>query len=244
MPAPSPPPPDLGHGPRGRPLPGRPARRRREVAARRRRPRFARPTHCRGARWALAPARREPNAPPARPHGHDAPSGPAAPRRPRRSRRARGTAHPGPHRVLPRGRAPRGTDRHPDGPARRREGWARSIRSATRTVRCALRNDTVVGVVAMGPPLGPGNEVGTVGELYRIHVLPGLWGQGIGGQLHAAFVRFLREAALPMGRVEAWERNDRARAFSACHGWRPDGHRRPGPAGACYVRMSLDTAFA
>ncbi|MBM4793061.1 GNAT family N-acetyltransferase [Streptomyces sioyaensis] len=128
----------------------------------------------------------------------------------------------------------------PDGPARRREGWARSIRSATRTVRCALRDDTVVGVVAMGPPLGSGNEARTVGELYQIHVLPGQWGLGIGGQLHTAFVRFLRDAALPTGRVEAWERNDRARAFYARHGWRPDGHRRPGPAGACYVRMRLD----
>lgn len=139
----------------------------------------------------------------------------------------------------------------PDGPARRREGWARSTLSATRTVRCALRNGTVVGVVAMGPPLapgnqplGPGNEAVTVGELYQIHVLPGQWGRGIGGQLHAAFVRFLREAALPVGRVEAWERNDRARAFYTRHGWRPDGHRRPGPAGACYVRMRLDAATA
>ncbi|MGW9079729.1 N-acetyltransferase family protein [Streptomyces kronopolitis] len=139
----------------------------------------------------------------------------------------------------------------PDGPARRREGWERPIRSATRTVRCAVRNDTVVGVVAMGPPLGagseshdPGNEAEAVGELYRIHVLPGQWGRGIGGQLHAAFVRFLREAALPAGRFEAWERNERARAFYARRGWRPDGHRRPGPAGACYLRMRLDMAAA
>ncbi|MFE2228556.1 hypothetical protein [Streptomyces kronopolitis] len=57
-------------------------------------------------------------------------------------------------------------------------------------------------------------------------------------------VRFLREAALAAGRVEAWERNERARAFYARHGWRPDGHRRPGPAGACYVRMRLDMAAA
>ncbi|MCL6300611.1 GNAT family N-acetyltransferase [Streptomyces kronopolitis] len=114
-----------------------------------------------------------------------------------------------------------------------------------------MRNDTVVGVVAMGPPLGagaesrdPGIEAEAVGELYQIHVLPGQWGRGIGGQLHAAFVRFLREAALPAGRVEAWERNERARAFYARHGWRSDGHRRPGPAGACYVRMRLDMAAA
>lgn len=139
----------------------------------------------------------------------------------------------------------------PDGPARRRESWARSINSATRTVRCALRNDNVVGVVAMGPPLDPGSDLldpgngaAIVGELYQIHVLPGQWGQGIGGQLHAAFVRFLREAALPTGRVEAWERNDRARAFHTRHGRRRDGHRRPGPGGACYVRMRLDAAAA
>ncbi|WP_216849114.1 hypothetical protein [Streptomyces sp. TM32] len=68
--------------------------------------------------------------------------------------------------------------------------------------------------------------------------LPGPFGHR--HQLHAAFVRFLRDAALPTGRVEAWERNDRARAFCARHGRQPDGHRRPGPAGACYVRMRLD----
>jgi RimJ/RimL family protein N-acetyltransferase len=52
------------------------------------------------------------------------------------------------------------------------------------------------------------------------------------------FVRFLRDASLTTGVLEAWESNSRAQAFYARHGWRPDGHRRPGPGGD-YVRMRL-----
>ncbi|WLW53638.1 hypothetical protein QU709_20690 [Streptomyces sp. SX92] len=66
-----------------------------------------------------------------------------------------------------------------------------------------------------------------------------LWGQGIGGRLHAAYVEFLREASLGTGVLEAWERNERARVFYARRGWWADGRRRSGPAGADYVRMRL-----
>jgi len=130
----------------------------------------------------------------------------------------------------------------PDGPELRRAGWAHSIESDGRTVLCAFGSGQVVGIVAMGPPLTPDTDAARVGELYQIHVLPGHWGQGIGSQLHVAFVQFLRESSRTTGQVEAWERNHRAQTFYARRGWRPDGRRRPGPGHAGYVRLRLDLA--
>ncbi|MEU6198319.1 GNAT family N-acetyltransferase [Streptomyces sp. NPDC047061] len=78
-----------------------------------------------------------------------------------------------------------------------------------------------------------------MGQLYQVHVRPGLWGHGIGSRLHAASVQFLRDASLATGVLEAWERNTRAQAFYTRHGWRPDGHHRPGPQDGRYVRMRL-----
>ncbi|WP_310726746.1 GNAT family N-acetyltransferase [Streptomyces sp. N2A] len=74
----------------------------------------------------------------------------------------------------------------------------------------------------------PAADTATVGELYQIHVLPTHWGQGIGSQLHATFVHYLHEAALPIGQVEAWDRNHRAQACYLRHGWRPTGTPTPG----------------
>ena len=53
-------------------------------------------------------------------------------------------------------------------------------------------------------------------------------------------MNLLRERSLTTGVLEAWERNTRAQAFYARHGWRPDGHGRPGPCEADYVRLRLD----
>ncbi|MFB6437744.1 GNAT family N-acetyltransferase [Streptomyces sp. NPDC056411] len=127
----------------------------------------------------------------------------------------------------------------PGGPGQRREAWARCLESDGRKAWCAREGDGVVGAAAMGPPLSPGADATTVGELYQIHVLPSHWGKGIGGQLHALFVQFLREADLRTGHVEAWERNHRAQAFYARHGWKPDGRRRPGPGNSSYLGMRL-----
>lgn len=127
----------------------------------------------------------------------------------------------------------------PEARVRRREAWTRAVRDGDRAVLCAERAGEVVGVLAMGPPYEADVDAASVGQLYQIHVRPGLWGQGVGGSLHAAFVRFLRERALDTGVLEAWERNTRARAFYARHGWQPDGHHRPGPGGARYVRLRL-----
>ncbi|UKY54709.1 GNAT family N-acetyltransferase [Streptomyces inhibens] len=132
----------------------------------------------------------------------------------------------------------------PGGLVHRREAWARAIESGEKTVLCALQADKVVGAVAMGPPLRHGADAATVGELYQIHVLPSHWGQGVGGQLHAAFVQFLREGQLPTGQVEAWEQNHSAQAFYTRYGWKPDGHRRPGPGHSSYIRMRLDVTAA
>lgn len=121
----------------------------------------------------------------------------------------------------------------------RRERWMRAVQSRDRTVLCAEREGELVGILAMGPPYEADVDVTTVGQLYQIHVRPGIWGQGIGSYLHAAFVQFLRDASLATGVLEAWERNSRAQAFYARHGWKPDGHHRPGPGNANYVRMRL-----
>ncbi|MFF4400501.1 GNAT family N-acetyltransferase [Streptomyces sp. NPDC001480] len=127
----------------------------------------------------------------------------------------------------------------PDVRAGRREAWLRAVRAEDRTVLCAEREGEMVGVLAMGPPYEADVDATSVGQLYQIHVRPGLWGQGIGSCLHAAFVRFLRDGALGAGVLEAWERNSRGQAFYARHGWKPDGHHRPGPGGARYVRLRL-----
>jgi RimJ/RimL family protein N-acetyltransferase len=127
----------------------------------------------------------------------------------------------------------------PGARARRREGWTRIIQSDVTTAVCAVRAGETVGVLAMGPPSDPDIDAANAGQLYQIHVRLDCWGHGTGSQLHAAFVRRLLDASLTTGVLEAWERNSRARAFYDRHGWKPDGHRRPGPNGASYVRMRL-----
>ncbi|MFJ5036203.1 GNAT family N-acetyltransferase [Streptomyces sp. NPDC088560] len=127
----------------------------------------------------------------------------------------------------------------PEALSSRQESWMRAIQSNDRTVVCAERESELVGVLAMGPPYEADVDAASTGQLYQIHVRPGLWGQGIGSHLHAAFVQFLRDASLATGVLEVWERNSRAQAFYTRHGWRRDGHHRPGPGNARYVRMCL-----
>jgi ribosomal protein S18 acetylase RimI-like enzyme len=121
----------------------------------------------------------------------------------------------------------------PEEDGERAAGWARAVVGDHRTAMCAVRADgTVVGVLSAGIPAD--------GELYQIHVAPGDWGTGVGASLHAAYVRALRAAGLRHGTLYAWERNARAGAFYARHGWRPDGRRRPGPGGADYIGLRLE----
>ena len=131
----------------------------------------------------------------------------------------------------------------------RRAGWARAIARAEGRVLCAVVSDVVVGVAAMcsihaDPRTGSrsrrdGDPDAVIGELRQIHVRPDHWNGGIGSALHAGFVQFLRDTSASFGLLEAWERNERGHAFYTRHGWRPDGHRRPGPGGASYLCMRL-----
>ncbi|MGC5387812.1 GNAT family N-acetyltransferase [Micromonospora sp. NBRC 110037] len=120
-----------------------------------------------------------------------------------------------------------------------REGWAAAITSARKQVRVAIVDGVLAGVLAMGPPHSSDLDPRTTAQLYQIHVDPGLWGRGVGGALHAMFVRHLADEGLVLGVLEVWERNIRARAFYTRHGWRPDGTSRPGPARTPYVGMQL-----
>ncbi|GCB48335.1 GNAT family N-acetyltransferase [Streptomyces sp. NL15-2K] len=122
----------------------------------------------------------------------------------------------------------------------RRGGWMRALQADNRTVLCAVREGALVGILSMGDPVDTDVDATTALQLHQIHVRPSSWGQGIGSRLHDAFVRFLRDASLTTGVLEAWERNTRAQTFHARHGWAPDGHWRPGPAAADYVRLRLD----
>jgi GNAT superfamily N-acetyltransferase len=82
-----------------------------------------------------------------------------------------------------------------------------AVRSGDRTVWCAEREGELVGIAAMGPSCEAGVGVATAGRFCRIHVRPGMWGQGIGSCPRAAFVRFLRDVLLAAGVLEVWGRN-------------------------------------
>jgi ribosomal protein S18 acetylase RimI-like enzyme len=147
-----------------------------------------------------------------------------------------------------RGRIPDGQLDDPDEHARWRAGWARAIDASDRTVLCAERSGLVVGIASLGPPHDATTDPRMVGELYQLHVRPGLWSHGIGSILHDACVAVWREASIATGRLEVYEHNVRALAFYTRHGWRPDpgqdqvpgpGHRAEGPV---HIRMRLDVS--
>ncbi|WP_431977388.1 N-acetyltransferase family protein [Micromonospora haikouensis] len=131
--------------------------------------------------------------------------------------------------------------RNPTIEHQQRTGWGSALRSTEKRVWCAMAGNELVGVVAMGPPLASDVDARKVGQLYQIHVSPGRWRGGIGSTLHAIFAAYLAEASLPTGLLEVWERNSRARAFYAKHGWTADGQTRlGGPDNSAYVCMRLD----
>ncbi|HEX5596378.1 MAG TPA: GNAT family N-acetyltransferase [Micromonosporaceae bacterium] len=123
-----------------------------------------------------------------------------------------------------------------------RAGWTDSIQSPDKRVLCAEVDGKIVGVAAMGPPLESNLDARVVGQLYQLHVVPTAWGIGIGSTLHADFVGYLMNASLSTGLLEVWARNTRAQAFYAKHGWKPDGHRRPGPDNSHYLRLRVEVA--
>jgi GNAT superfamily N-acetyltransferase len=68
-------------------------------------------------------------------------------------------------------------------------------------------------------------------------VHPDHWRKGIGSALHAACLEAWRSTGVTVGVVEVWSRNARAQAFYESHGWRPDGHTRPGLNDTSYLRL-------
>jgi GNAT superfamily N-acetyltransferase len=93
----------------------------------------------------------------------------------------------------------------------------------------------VVGMAMVGPPqdiLGP-----WVGQLYQLRVHSDHWRKGIGTALHAACLDAWRASGVTVGVLEVWSRDDRAQAFYESHGWRPDGHTRPGEGDSSYLRL-------
>ncbi|SCL19428.1 GNAT family N-acetyltransferase [Micromonospora inyonensis] len=120
-----------------------------------------------------------------------------------------------------------------------RTGWTEAIESPHKRVLCATVGHEIVGVAAMGPPLESAPDTSRAGQLYQIHVVPGRWGNGIGGVLHGTFLDYLADAGLSLGLIEVWERNTRALAFYQRYGWRPDGGSRPGPDHSRYLFLRL-----
>jgi ribosomal protein S18 acetylase RimI-like enzyme len=110
-----------------------------------------------------------------------------------------------------------------------------------RAVLCAEQDGAVIGFVALGTPFEPVVDADprTVGQLFGLYVRPSHWGVRVGSSLHEESVRFWRSAGVTTARLEVWESNERARAFYARRGWRPDGHQRPGPGDASFRRLCL-----
>jgi ribosomal protein S18 acetylase RimI-like enzyme len=105
----------------------------------------------------------------------------------------------------------------------------------SRKLWCAEIDGEVVGMALTGSPtdwLGP-----WVGQLHQIHVRPDHWRKGIGTALHDTCIDAWRSAGVTVGVLEVWSRNERAQAFYESHGWRLDGHSRPGGGGTSYVRL-------
>ncbi|QLQ39983.1 GNAT family N-acetyltransferase [Micromonospora robiginosa] len=115
-----------------------------------------------------------------------------------------------------------------------RDGWAAAIAAPHKHVRCAVADGRLVGLLAMGPPHTPEADAA---QLYQLHVDPDHWSRGVGSALHGHFLRHLETEGLAVGVLEVWERNMRARAFYARHGWHPDGTTRPAPAHTHYLGM-------
>jgi ribosomal protein S18 acetylase RimI-like enzyme len=113
-----------------------------------------------------------------------------------------------------------------------------------RTVLCAEQDGEIVAIASLGPPFEPAAEPSKVGQLYQLQVRPGHWRRGVGSTLMSACMRHWQASSVTTGRLEVWTRNERARAFYAHHGWRPDGHSRPGPADSSYIRLVVTVPCA
>ncbi|WP_411106169.1 GNAT family N-acetyltransferase [Streptomyces sp. cmx-4-9] len=100
---------------------------------------------------------------------------------------------------------------------RTREGWSRAVArsAADGGVLCAEQDGQLAGVAAFRTERGETT-------LTQLHVDPAHWRRGIGAALHAACLDAWRRAGIRRVRLEVYEKNLRAQAFYAAHGWRPD----------------------
>ncbi|WP_329624169.1 GNAT family N-acetyltransferase [Streptomyces sp. NBC_01255] len=112
-----------------------------------------------------------------------------------------------------RGHLPESAYAGPDELARSRTGWAGAIERGA--VLCAELDGEVAGIAAYGERDG-------VMFLSQLHVAPAHWRRGVGGSLHAACVEAWRAAGVAAAVLEVFEKNERAQAFYAAHGWTPD----------------------
>ncbi|MGW4702636.1 N-acetyltransferase family protein [Streptomyces sp. NPDC004285] len=101
----------------------------------------------------------------------------------------------------------------PEAVAGARERWAAAVGRGA--VLCAERDGVIVGVAAH-------RVDGAAAVLSQLHVAPAQWRRGVGGELHAACLAAWRAAGVTSVRLEVFEGNERAQAFYAAHGWRPD----------------------
>ncbi|MFM7598634.1 MAG: N-acetyltransferase family protein [Actinomycetota bacterium] len=101
----------------------------------------------------------------------------------------------------------------------RRERWAAYLAAGEGTLQVA-DDGRILGFIAYGPSRDDDRR-GEM-EVYTLYVAPGTWSRGIGSAL--------MEAVPSDTTVSLWvaERNDRARAFYARHGFLPDGAQEAG----------------
>ncbi|MDH2390351.1 GNAT family N-acetyltransferase [Streptomyces sp. HNM0663] len=102
----------------------------------------------------------------------------------------------------------------PEVHARSRAAWEAAIGRGA--VLCAEHGGTLAGVAAFRE-----GEEGEGMTLTQLHVAPAHWRRGIGTALHDACVRRWQTAGVSRARLEVFERNLRAQAFYAAHGWLP-----------------------
>ncbi|MFF1511386.1 GNAT family N-acetyltransferase [Streptomyces sp. NPDC058326] len=117
----------------------------------------------------------------------------------------------------------------PEEVARSRAGWAAAVDRGA--VLCAVRDGEIAGIAAYGERDG-------LMHLTQLHVLPARWRAGVGAELHAACTGAWRAAGVTEARLEVFEKNERAQAFYAAHGWTPDTEK-PRDGAHLVLRLTL-----
>jgi len=104
------------------------------------------------------------------------------------------------------------------------------------TARCEART---VGLCQYGPTGDDDHDPERVGQIQRLYVHPAHQRAGLGRKLLAASVDCLRRSGAHTATLWVLETDQRARAFYAQHGWKPDGTRMTQPPTDLRYRLSL-----